>query len=96
MPHMKIIEDLYPSRCEAEARFLPRLENKPGVEHVAFFGAKLHVSGRDGDALRETLAPFASDPEFTIEEAEPSLEDVFIHLQNPEGRPVNGNGTARS
>ena len=24
MPHTNIIEDLYPSRCETEARFLPR------------------------------------------------------------------------
>jgi len=26
MPHMKVIEDLYPSRCEAEPRLLPRLD----------------------------------------------------------------------
>jgi len=71
-------------------RFLPRLEGKPGVEHVAFFGAKLHVSGRRRAALEETLGPFRDDPEFEIEEAEPSLEDVFIHLQNPNGRPFNG------
>lgn len=77
-------------------RFLPRLENGAGVEHVAFFGAKLHVSGRDGGALKETLAPFAGDPEFKIEEAEPSLEDVFIHLQNPNGRPPGGHNGARA
>jgi ABC-2 type transport system ATP-binding protein len=77
-------------------RFLPRLENRPGVEHVAFFGAKLHVSGRDGGALKETLAPFADDPEFEIEQAEPSLEDVFIHLQNPNGRPPSGHNGARA
>lgn len=70
-------------------RFLPRLEDKPGVEHVAFFGAKLHVSGRNRSALEETLQLFHGDPEFKIEEAEPSLEDVFIHLQNP-----NAGGTA--
>jgi ABC-2 type transport system ATP-binding protein len=77
-------------------RFLPRLHDKPGVEHVAFFGAKLHVSGRDGQALEETLKPFANDPEFEIEQAEPSLEDVFIHLQNPTGKPFDGNGYANA
>jgi len=71
-------------------RFLPRLEDKPGVEHVAFFGAKLHVSGRRREALEETLRLFQDDPEFEIEEAEPSLEDVFIHLQNPNGQTANG------
>jgi ABC-2 type transport system ATP-binding protein len=75
-------------------RFLPRLEGKPGVEHVAFFGAKLHVSGRRRAALEETLGPFRDDPEFEIEEAEPSLEDVFIHLQNPTGQPFNGGGAS--
>jgi ABC-2 type transport system ATP-binding protein len=63
-------------------RFLGRLETQPGVEHVAFFGAKLHVSGRDRQSLEAALAPLASEKDFTIEEAEPSLEDVFIHLQN--------------
>jgi ABC-2 type transport system ATP-binding protein len=67
-------------------RFLSCLEDKPGVEHVAFFGAKLHVSGRDRAALEQTLMPFRNDPDFQIEEAEPSLEDVFIHLQNPNGK----------
>jgi len=73
-------------------RFLTRLAGKPGVEHVAFFGAKLHVSGRKRKALEETLSPFHDDPEFKIEEAEPSLEDVFIHLQLPNGN----NSHARS
>ncbi len=76
-------------------RFLPRLEDKPGIEHVAFFGAKLHVSGRQREALEETLRLFHDDPEFEIEEAEPSLEDVFIHLQNPNGQipnVLNGGG----
>jgi ABC-2 type transport system ATP-binding protein len=78
-------------------RFLPRLENKPGVEHVAFFGAKLHVSGRNRDALQETLHLFRDDPVFAIEESKPSLEDVFIHLQNPNsqnGLGLNGGGRA--
>jgi len=63
---------------------LSRLEGKPGVEHVAFFGAVLHVSGQDRKALEETLAPLRKEG-YDIREAAPSLEDVFIHLQEPQG-----------
>jgi ABC-2 type transport system ATP-binding protein len=63
---------------------LSRLESKPGVEHVAFFGAVLHVSGQNRKALEETLAPFRKEG-YDIREAAPSLEDVFIHLQEPQG-----------
>jgi ABC-2 type transport system ATP-binding protein len=63
---------------------LSRLEGKPGVEHVAFFGAVLHVSGQDRKALEETLAPLHKEG-YDIREAAPSLEDVFIHLQEPQG-----------
>lgn len=57
------------------------LRGRPGAEYVAFFGASLHVSGRDKQALERVLAPWAGKPGLTIEDAEPSLEDVFIHLQ---------------
>ena len=67
-------------------RYLSRLEGKPGVEHAAFFGALLHVSGRDRAALESTLAPLRGDANLEITEAESSLEDVFIHLQRPERR----------
>jgi ABC-2 type transport system ATP-binding protein len=63
---------------------LSRLESKPGVEHVAFFGAVLHVSGQNRKALEETLAPLRKEG-YDIREAAPSLEDVFIHLQEPQG-----------
>ncbi|HEY4942094.1 MAG TPA: ABC transporter ATP-binding protein [Rhizomicrobium sp.] len=58
-----------------------KLHGRPGVEFVAFFGAALHVSGRDRDALQKALAPFSGDKGLTIREAAPSLEDVFIQLQ---------------
>jgi ABC-2 type transport system ATP-binding protein len=61
--------------------YLPQLEGKPGVEHVAFFGAALHVSGFDRALLLEALAPLRGVPQVTIRAAEPSLEDVFIDLQ---------------
>jgi ABC-2 type transport system ATP-binding protein len=66
---------------EGARRLLQRLEKTPGVEHVAFFGAVLHVSGRDRAALEAAIGPYRSDPNFTIEEIAPSLEDVFIGLQ---------------
>jgi len=64
-------------------RFLPQLDGKPGVDHVAFFGAALHVSGHDRDKLDAALAPLRREPELSIVSAEPSLEDVFIDLQRP-------------
>jgi ABC-2 type transport system ATP-binding protein len=67
-------------------RFLPDLEGKPGVEHVAFFGAALHVSGHDRAPLETTLAPLKKQPDVDIREATPSLEDVFIYLQGPTGK----------
>ena len=67
-------------------QLLPRLEGKPGVEHVSFFGAMLHVSGHDRGALEAALAPLRGIEGTTIEAAEPSLEDVFIHLQQREGK----------
>jgi ABC-2 type transport system ATP-binding protein len=60
---------------------LSRLEGKPGVEHVAFFGAVLHVSGHDRNALLDALGPLRAIEGYEIRESEPSLEDVFIHLQ---------------
>ncbi len=62
-------------------KFASRLQNAPGVEHAAFFGAALHVSGRDRAALERALAPFQGHAGIAIREANPSLEDVFIHLQ---------------
>jgi ABC-2 type transport system ATP-binding protein len=59
---------------------LSRLEGRPGVEHVAFFGAVLHVSGHERKALEEALKPLRTEG-YDIRESAPSLEDVFIHLQ---------------
>jgi ABC-2 type transport system ATP-binding protein len=58
-----------------------KLEGRPGVEFVAFFGAALHVSGRSRSALEAALAPWRGQPGLAIHEAPPSLEDVFIQLQ---------------
>jgi ABC-2 type transport system ATP-binding protein len=58
-----------------------KLHGQPGVEFVAFFGAALHVSGKDKAALERALAPYRDNQALTIHEALPSLEDVFIQLQ---------------
>ena len=60
---------------------LPQLHGKPGVDYAGFFGAALHVSGRDRAALESAVAPYRDQPGVTVIEAPPSLEDVFIHLQ---------------
>ncbi|HTP75569.1 MAG TPA: ABC transporter ATP-binding protein [Rhizomicrobium sp.] len=62
-----------------------KLEGAAGVEFIAFFGAALHVSGRDHAALERALVPYMSEPGLTIQEAAPSLEDVFIQLQEKSG-----------
>jgi ABC-2 type transport system ATP-binding protein len=58
-----------------------RLRGQKGVEFVSFFGAALHVSGRDRAALEAALAPYRGKPGIAIQDAVPSLEDVFIQLQ---------------
>jgi ABC-2 type transport system ATP-binding protein len=62
-------------------RLIDRLSKMPGVEHAAFFGAALHVSGRDRASLERAVAPLRGEPGLTVTEQKPSLEDVFIHLQ---------------
>ena len=64
---------------------LPALADKirglPGVEQVVAFGNTLHLSGRDAEKLRATLAAFRSEThEWT--QIESGLEDVFISLMD--------------
>ena len=61
------------------------LHGVAGIEFVAFFGTALHVSGHDRAALEKALAPFRSRPGLAIHDAPPSLEDVFIQLQEKSG-----------
>jgi ABC-2 type transport system ATP-binding protein len=62
-------------------RLQRELEDKPGVDYVGFFGAALHVSGKDRAALEKTIAPYHGRDGLTVNEVQPSLEDVFIQLQ---------------
>ncbi|MDD5139937.1 MAG: ABC transporter ATP-binding protein [Verrucomicrobiales bacterium] len=56
-----------------------KIRGLPGVEQVVAFGTTLHVSGRDAEKLRASVAPFMSGAHgWTIIES--GLEDVFISL----------------
>ena len=65
------------------AQILPALAEKirglPGVEQVVAFGTTLHVSGRDAEKLRASVAPFMTG-EHRWTKIESGLEDVFISL----------------
>ena len=56
-------------------------QDRPGVDYAGFFGAALHVSGRDRAALEKTIAAYRDRPGLEVREEAPSLEDVFIQLQ---------------
>lgn len=65
-------------------RLAEALEGRPGVEHVAYFGAALHVSGQNRDALIKALEAVAGrDVEW--KEVRPSLEDAFIAMMATAG-----------
>jgi ABC-2 type transport system ATP-binding protein len=53
-----------------------RVRRMPGVEAAAVFGHALRVAGTDRERLWRTVGLFAG---FDWREAEPRLEDVFIH-----------------
>lgn len=60
-------------------RLAPELRLAPGITAAAAFGTTLHVCSPDRDALLSAAAPFRRD-DLIWEEAQPTLEDVFIHL----------------
>ncbi len=70
---------------EGARQLAEKLRGHPGVEYVSFFGAVLHVSGRDRDAIERALEPYRAQHGLTITQSPPSLEDVFIQLQEKGG-----------
>jgi ABC-2 type transport system ATP-binding protein len=62
-------------------RLLGEIEGRPGIDYAGFFGAALHVSGRDRPLLEKAVAPYRDRGGIAVHESPPSLEDVFIHLQ---------------
>jgi ABC-2 type transport system ATP-binding protein len=57
-----------------------RLRAMAGVEQIATFGSRLHVSGRDRALLSHAMDAFRRTSSLAVEEVEPSLEDAFIYL----------------
>jgi ABC-2 type transport system ATP-binding protein len=58
------------------------LGKAPGVDQIAPFGTKLHVVGRDAEALRKSVDEISRRTGVTAVPAETSLEDVFIQLMS--------------
>ena len=61
-------------------RLAGALRDAPGVSAAAAFGTTLHVCGPDRAALLRAIEPYRADPSIKWQEAEPTLEDIFIHL----------------
>ncbi len=66
------------ARGEGVRALSPALEGRAGVEHVAYFGAALHVSGSNENDLARTISSVADGVQW--EQVRPSLEDAFIAL----------------
>ena len=62
-------------------RLAAEIAARPGVDMAAPFGASLHVSGTDRQALETAIAPYRRAP-FRWTEVAPTLEDVFIQLMD--------------
>ena len=60
-------------------RLSQQLQGLSGIEQVAAFGNKLHVSGGDADAIQRAISPFQKEP-YVWQKVEPGLEDAFIGL----------------
>jgi ABC-2 type transport system ATP-binding protein len=60
-------------------RLSPQLQALTGVEQVTAFGNKLHISGRDAEAIERAIIPFRKEP-YAWQKIEPGLEDAFIGL----------------
>ena len=78
-------------RGDALSALSETLRNQPGVDQTVLFGSQLHVSGRNGGALEQTLRTATAGLSVRMEKVETSLEDVFIHLMKTAS---NGKGDA--
>jgi ABC-2 type transport system ATP-binding protein len=63
------------------AKLAEKIRGLPGVEQVVAFGTTLHVSGRDAEKLRASVAPFMNNAHRWTK-IEAGLEDVFISLMD--------------
>ncbi len=72
-------------------RLSEALKGKPGLDHVAYFGAALHVSGKDRAKLQAGLASVGAS-DVVWQEVRPSLEDAFIALMSEAGADTRVHG----
>jgi ABC-2 type transport system ATP-binding protein len=61
-------------------RLAPLFREAEGINSAAAFGTALHVCSVDESALDRAIARYGSLPGISWDVAEPTLEDVFIHL----------------
>lgn len=64
------------------AELAARLKNRPGIDLVAAFGSRLHVSGRDPQAIAQILSSETVGSDWVVRPGQTTLEDVFIHLMD--------------
>jgi ABC-2 type transport system ATP-binding protein len=69
---------------EGVRRLADDIKDEPGVEHVAYFGSALHVSGKDRAAIQVALDKHQA-PDVSWSEVRTSLEDAFIALSAEAG-----------
>ncbi len=74
---------------EGVRRIADRLHGRAGVEHVAYFGAALHVSGHDREAVAQAVSSVGLGE---WREVRPSLEDAFIALTAEAGADRRAHG----
>jgi len=72
----------YAASGDGVRSLLSEIRQQPGVEHAAYFGAALHVSGHDAQQLAHTIGQFS---QVAWKKIEPSLEDAFIALMQKAG-----------
>lgn len=66
-------------------RLAPVIKSQPGVEHAAYFGSALHVSGTDRNLLEQAIQN-TDKTGIVWKEVRPSLEDAFIALMSRAGK----------
>ncbi|GGO68359.1 ABC transporter ATP-binding protein [Bowmanella pacifica] len=81
----------FQGKGEQVRRLAEQLKGVPGVEHVAFFGAALHISGRDRVKLQSAIQTLPSDGTHW-QEIQASLEDTFISLMQDAGQDTREHG----
>lgn len=68
----------YRGEGEGVRQFAQAMEDQPGIEHVAYFGSALHISGTDRAPIERAIGGVSGDVSWS--EVRPSLEDAFIAL----------------